>query len=279
MAMTQTLTPPARVERNAFDPRVPGIPGDGSPVLVHVDEARGLTFTWFDISRREQDWRSRERGYLVSRLAVTDTTGTEVGYLNVTHTTAELVAAELPTPFHWADENTGSSFGFHYGEATPQRIWAAAYNDLRITPPSMSETNVWSLSREVAPTDPQILAAELAVAEAMYAVQVEQFVERLSVPFVDFASLDESMTDPAGNTVPLRGTGVGPVMYRIAAQRLALQGKVLRASGIQTPQAEALWRRLDADLDMPTRTVTIRARRGSDKALTYLCLDFTEAAQ
>src|SRR4051794_26294734 len=51
-----------------FDPHVPGIPGDGSPVVLDVDEERGLTFTWNDISRRRQDWSCRKRGYLVSQL-------------------------------------------------------------------------------------------------------------------------------------------------------------------------------------------------------------------
>ena len=73
---------PPRPDPDTFRPQVPGIPGDGSPVVLDVDEERGLTFTWHDISRRDQDWTSRERGFLVSRLTVTDSTGTEVGGLN-----------------------------------------------------------------------------------------------------------------------------------------------------------------------------------------------------
>lgn len=266
----------ATTDSKPFDPQVPGIPGDGTPVLLHTDEARGLTFTWYDISRRKQDWQSRERGYLVSRLVVTDAADREVGYLNVTHTTAEMVAAELPTPFHWADENTGTSFGFgYYDEVSPQRIWASAYQALRTTPPSADGKGLWVISEQDAPTDPDVLVRELAWAEAQFAEQVCQFVRNLSIPFVDYSFLDHTATGPDGAVVRLRGTGIGQLMYVLAAKRLAEQGKVLRASGIQSEEAEALWRRLLANPDVPTREVTVGPQGGQYGRHVVDCIDFT----
>lgn len=261
----------------AFDQRVPGIPGDGSPVVLHVDDARGLTFTWYDISRREQDWCSRERGYLVSRLEVTDASGEAVGWLNVTHTTRELVAAELPTALHWADENTGTSFGFRYGGLTPQRLWASAWTALHEFPASVRGKSLWVLTANDAPQDPAVLAAELDDAERRFERQVRAFVKFLSVPFVDYSYLTESHVDASGRVVPLRGTGVGRLMYLMAARRLAEHGKVLRASGVRSDLATSLWSRLEADPDVPTRDVTVRYWSPAlSRPKTYPCIDFTD---
>lgn len=257
-----------------FNPRVPGVPGDGSPVILHIDESRGLTYTWHDLSRRKQDWQCRESGYLVSRLTITDTTLTEVGALGVTHTTSELVAAEMPTSFHWADENIGACFGYRFGVVTDQQAWAAAYNALRTLPPSSNGKDLWVLGASDAPDEPKVLAAELDAARQALDIKVAAFVEFLSVPFVDYAHLDRTYTTPDGECAPLRGTGVAPVMYRLAAQRLATQGKVLRASGLQSTQAAALWKRLAADPTTPTHEVTVRYWSTNDQ-LTYLCLDYT----
>ena len=289
---------PDQPDSDTFRPQVPGIPGDGSPVVLDVDEERGLTFTWHDISRRRQDWTCRDRGYLVSRLSVTDATGTEVGGLNVTHTTPELVDEELPTSFHWADENTGYSFGFPFRRAatkkaaetlaamgrndtplespTAARVWAAAYSALKERPPSARGKATYSLSASDAPADRQTLLAELAVAEEKLDRKVEQFKEFLSVPFIDYAELDRTATAPDGTEMPLRGTGTGQRMYRLAAGRLAQQGKVLRASGIQTDEAQAVWRRMAADPE--TRTTEVTVRYFDQEPKTYVCLDYRDAS-
>lgn len=275
----------------AFDPTVPGIPGDGSPIVLAVDEERHLTYTWYDISRRPQDFQSRERGYLVSRLAVTCRTETgvdiEVAYLNVTHTTKELVATECPTPFHWADENTGAHYGFDFAAedgATvgPEKIWATAYTHLSSEigrPRSVTGHHGWGgYSADQAPTDPAVLAAELNVAEEHYAKIMRGFVRFLSVPFVDYAHVDN---DRDAQRVPghpgnLRGTGIGYRMYLLAAQHLATHNKILRASGCQTEQAQALWARLVADPAVPTRrTRTTFYLPIAERVQAHWCIDYT----
>lgn len=264
-----------RPERE-FSPRVPGIPGDGSPVVLHVDAERGLTFTWHDISRRDHDWCSLERGYLVSRLTVTDVTGAEVGGINATHTTPELIAEVFPTPFHWADENTGTGFGFRWASmVTPQHLWASAYSALRARPESTAGSWSWGLGESDAPDDPAVLVAELEHAQDLLAARVAQFVEFLSVPLVDYSHLDETYTTLDGRKAPLRGTGVGRTMYLLAARRLATQGKVLRASGTQSHLARALWKRLVEDPTVPTRKVTVTSWTNGDPR-TYTCLDYAD---
>lgn len=274
-----------------FDPRVPGIPGDGSPVVLHIDSERGLTYTWYDISRRLQDFQSRERGYLVSRLAVTYRTpqgaDIEVAYLNVTHTTKELVTDECPTPFHWADENTGATYGFGFAAedgttVSPEKIWATAYTHLSSEigrPPSMTGRHGWGgYSADQAPTDPAVLAAELKVAEDYYAKMMRGFVRHLSTPFVDYSHVDgdlDALRTP-GHPGNLRGTGIGRHMYLLAAQHLATHDKILRASGCQSDQARTLWSRLVADPSVPTRkTRSTYYMPIAGRTSTHWCLDYT----
>jgi hypothetical protein len=295
MTATMTRPDPLTVDREArraareaallasFDPTVPGIEGDGAGIVLHVDAERDLTFTWYNISRRSQDFQSRERGFLVSRLSVTrgGINGTEVAYLNVTHTTKELVAAEFPTPFHWAEENTSALFGFKWaaekGETVSDaEIWATAYNHLKTTPPSAKNLRVWTFSASHAPTDPKVLKAELKTAERIFAEQMRGFVRWLQSPFVDFSRVNHDMVDENGVHFT-HGAGIGRLMYVLAAQQLATMGKTLRASGCQTEYAQRLWQRLAADETLPVRKKRVTYYvETSERTKSYLCLDYTK---
>lgn len=277
-----------------FDPAVPGI-GDGTPVVLAVDTDRHLTYTWYDQSPRTQDWHSRERGFLVSRLSVTYQTpamaaagksGFEVAYLNLTHTTPELVASLFANPFRWADENTSASFGYRYrDEVTPQQEWASAYSDLRyeMTPPSAKDKRCWgAYSASDAPTDPAVLAAELAAAAKVYATRMRGFTRWLATPSVDFSHVDSTFeadrSPHAEHPGSLRGTGIGRRMYLLAAQHIAQRGKVLRASGLQSDEAQAMWQRLVADPTVPTRrTQNTYYRPAEQRTKTYWCIDYTRS--
>lgn len=278
-----------------FDPAVPGL-GDGAPVVLAVDTDRHLTYTWRDQSPRVQDWNCRESGYIVSRLSVTyqtpemaqaGTPAREVAYLNTTSTTPELVASLFPTPFHWADENTSASFGFRYkDEVSPQEIWAAAYTHLRreFTPPSAQGSRCWgAYSASDAPTDPDVLAAELAVVEKHFARQMRGFIRCLTMPFVDYSHVDGDPGFAFGFTYgedhpgPLRGTGIGRRMYELAAQHLAAaRGTALRGSGLQSDEAQGLWSRLVADPTVPTRKTQMTFYKPTaEQTKTYYCIDYT----
>lgn len=281
-----------------FDPSVPGL-GDGNPVILAVDEDRHLTYTWRDQSPRVQDWNSRESGYVVSRLSVTYQTPQmvaagiaprEVAYLNTTSTTPELVASLFPTPFHWADENTSASFGFRWkDEVSPQEIWAAAYTHLRrdMTPPSAVGNRCWgAYSASDAPEDARVLASELATVEKHFARQMRGFIRCLSMPFVDYSHVDGDPGYAFGYTYdehhpgPIRGTGIGYRMYVLAARHLAAtRGTALRGSGLQSDEAQALWTRLIADPDVPTRkTQRTFYKPTAEQTQTYWCIDYTRTS-
>lgn len=253
---------------------VPGMPGDGTPVVLHTDTERGLTYTWHDLSPRDGDRSLIERGYIISRLVLTHTaTGAEVGGLSIGHSNRALVNAVFANAFEWADENTGMNIGYAYRDAdaiSDAHIWAAAYNYLRIRPPSAAGSRSWTLGALDAPTDPQVLKAELRTAERMLAKEVTAFVRQLSTPYVDFSEVDYAT--PEGT--PLRGTGIGRQMYLLAAQHLGTMGMVLRASGCQSDLAQGLWARLAADPTVPTRK-TRTTYRATKQVKVNLCLDYT----
>ena len=80
-------------------------------------------------------------------------------------------------------------------------------------------------------------------------------------PFVDFSRTEE----------PIRGKGYGSALYVYAAKQLSKQGAVLRASGVQSDAAEALWARLKKTMPKHVSQRTIKTK---NKTYTYDVLDF-----
>lgn len=267
--------------RSEFTPAVPGLPGDGAPVILHTDTQRGLTYTWYDRSPDIQDASPRESGMETSMLTVTHGHH-RVAYLRVSFTSKAILDDLFKSPFHWADENTGASFGFDYAEPTDAKVWAAAYENLSVLPPSWNGTRPagasrWVMDPKDAPTDPTVLAADLDVAAKMYAAQMRGFLSTYKNPFVAYSHVDDEWdAQRAGDGHPgnLRGTGIGSTMYILAAKHLATTGRFLISSGIQTPEAEALWARLAANPQVATRR-TRRTYYRTGKTQTYWALDYT----
>lgn len=267
--------------RAEFTPQVPGLPGDGTPVVLHHDQARDLTYTWHDRSPDTQDAAPRESGMETSLLAVTHAQH-RVGYLRVSFTTKALLDHLFPTPFHWAEANTGAAFGFGYGEVSDAQVWAVAHQNLGMLPASWGGRRPatacsWVMDPRGAPADPAVLAADLKVVEAVYARQMRGYLSTYRNPFVAYAHVDDiGDANRAGPGHPggLRGTGVGTAMYVLAAQHLAATGRFLIGSGIQSDDAEALWARLVANPAVPTRR-TRRTFFRTGQTKTYWALDYT----
>ena len=264
-----------------FTPAVPGLPGNGAPVILHEDTERALTYTWHDRSTDIADAGPRESGMETSLLTVTHGPH-RVGYLRISFTNRAILDATFPDPFHFADETTGASFGFKYGTVTPATVWATAHQDLNLLPASWNGkrpagASRWAMDPKDAPTDPAVLAADLKVAARAYAKQMRGFLNTFKAPFVAYSHVDNQFDAQAsgdGHPGNLRGTGVGRTMYLLAAQHLATTGRPLLASGIQTSEAQALWGRLVADPAVPTRR-TKRTYYRTGKASTMWCLDYT----
>lgn len=272
-----------------FDPKVPGLPGDGAPVVLHTDHHRGLTYTWFDRSTHRADASPRESGMETSLLAVTHGEH-QVAHLRVSFTTTALLNHLFASPFEWADADGGACFGFrsarHFDGPAPSKahIWATAFRDLRTYPPSWGGKRpagacAWGMDPKDAPTDETVLDTDLNSAAVVYRKRMQAMARTYRNPFVAYAHVDDEWdAQRAGEGHPgsLRGTGVGRAMYLLAAQHLATTGRFLIASGTQTNHAEALWARLIADPTVPTRQ-TRRTYYRTGETHTYWCLDYRAA--
>ena len=264
-----------------FTPAVPGLPGDGAPVILHHDTDRDLTYTWHDRSTDIADASPRESGIETSLLTVTHR-GHRVGHLRVSFTNKAILDTTFESPFHFADQTTGTHFGFDYGDVCDATVWATAHEDLKVLPASWNGTRPegasrWVMDPKDAPTDPAVLAADLKVVAQAYTKQMRGFLNTFKAPFVAYAHVDDQWdAQRAGEGHPgnLRGTGVGRTMYVLAAQHLATTGRTLVGSSIQTDEAQGLWNRLVADPTVPTRR-TKRTYYRTGKTNTTWCLDYT----
>ena len=73
----------------------------------------------------------------------------------------------------------------------------------------------------------------------------------------------------------VRGIGVGRRMYILAAQRLAVTGRVLSESGLQSVLAQNLWGRLGDDPTVPTATM-VKVIPGTGKRQEFNVIDFRQ---
>lgn len=272
--------------RAKYTPKVPGIPGDGTPLTLHRNphaaHGHGLTYTWHDRSPDLADASPRESGIETSLLTATTDTGTRVAHLRVSFTTRELLAETFPTPFHWADENTGATFGFRWDTPTPAHLWVRAHEATRTLPASWDGKNrakSWSVQNHDVPEDPAVIDADLAVLAAHYRRQMSGFLRSHKTPFVAYSHVDNAYdahrATAEGRTHPgdLRRTGVGTTLYVLAAQQLATTGRILRASGNRSPEADALWASLIANPTIATRK-TRHTYYLTGKTTTGWCLDY-----
>lgn len=91
----------------------------------------------------------------------------------------------------------------------------------------------YQVSEDHVPSDVKV-DADLQVFREQIAVEMREKQAFFEVPYIDYSRVSES----------LKGKGFGSALYVFAARRLAVDGKVLRGSGIQTEEAKALWGRL-----------------------------------
>lgn len=240
-------------------------------VTVGHDADRGLTYTWHDQSPDPQDISPRESGVDTSALTAQTPDGACVAYLRISFTTDTLLAATFDRLLAWAEEGCGWRMGMQahkrgYGDpVSPARLWQQAHLHAQMTPASLPGAghSPWSLTADDAPTDPAVLEADLQAIEETIRPRFQAWRDYLLVPFVAYSHTDECH----------RGIGVGRAMYLHAAQQLAATGRVLRASGNQSGEAETLWFRLIADPTVPTSTITLTSW-GSGEVGTYPVLDY-----
>jgi hypothetical protein len=188
---------------------------------------------------------------------------TRVGYVKASFTTPELVADRLPSPLHYMSELRGwCGVGAALKLGDVPRLWLETHRHARVSPASLQAGKpAWSLSRGDVPDEPTALADIEAVSRSCQA-RFDRWVEFFSVPFVAFSKVEE----------PFRRSGVATALYVGLARQLAGRGQVLRASGLQSDEAAALWEALARDASVPTREVRVVSESG--EVSTHLAVDF-----
>ncbi len=146
-----------------------------------------------------------------------------------------------------------------------KRIWLGTRKDLHDVRQYEDRTYIasYNLREADVPKDMEIIRKDNNRDKKLF---IKDMNDRLSfysseTPFVDFLRTE----------APLKGKGYGSALYVYAAKQLSKQGAVLRASGVQSDDAEGLWARLKKT--MPTH-VSQRTMSYDGKEQTYDVLDF-----
>lgn len=257
-----------------------------------------LAIVWEkDSTAKNDEFVQLKRGYEISRLTLNDPkTGEELGYLKLGSQTQESISRTFGDDewreFAWADDSE-SLRGFRVytkdangksvrtypvreasGEelvAAKRELWAGSHASMRITPPNfdlnqLSWSGLVNLNKDHAPEDEAQLDSDLAQLRNQLRDKLNLQQQWHSDPTIDFIRMSDR----------LRGKGTGQALYVLGARMLGKQGRVLRASGIQTEFAEAAWKRLGSDPRIPMTTISKKESylREDGETKDYLCLDF-----
>lgn len=238
-----------------------------------------------------------ERGYEVSRITFNKLeTGEEVGYLKMGSITEESFKRSFGddewSTFAWAEDALGGQYGYsnyakdqkgHYVKKPSVRnltgadkieakknIWVNSHSSLHINPPDFDMSQLtWgslvNLKASHAPEDEARLDREIASLREVLDKKLDARKAWHSEPMIDFIVMDNE----------LRGKGMGHALYIFGARMQAKRDKVLRASGLQTPEAEKSWS-LMKKFGLP---ISVMTKPESDepnekKTASYFALDF-----
>lgn len=194
-------------------------------------KAAGLEARWHEVSPDSIDEGPRDKGYQTALGELLDSQGVRVGYIRVSWADEQLIAERMSDPLSFRRMFDG---------------WCLSPADQvekRWTQVQLYK-HVWPVD-ESTPLEERIryLEAEAARAAADQAV----WYSWASVPTVAYIHLEDH----------LQGQGLGQELYLWAASQLGKEGKILRASTCQTPQAQASWSRMLADGSLPVKTATV----------------------
>jgi hypothetical protein len=234
-----------------------------TPVVFLEDG--NLTFYWHDQSPDKSDLGPLRSGLTTSKMAVSRD-GHEIGYVKASYITQESLDRLYPRTLPYLDMIRGWSIGYDWDhDLTPEKIWERAHRygpmGWKGAPPCPD------------PSGPEYEAG-ISALEKPYLKDFKLWQAWTRIPFVAYSQvLDTRGLERKGIPGPsLRGTGLGTRLYELAARRLAEDGRVLAASGLQTPEAQAVWARMTA-AGYPIRTDTTPHRPGMKRS--RLVLDYT----
>ncbi len=154
------------------------------------------------------------RGYIVRRIEAYKGS-VRVGYLTFTRLDSEVHWRNLPDSLSFMEECKG----WCISEEEPQRSQDALRYLRRVLPSAQSES------------------VEVAYAQ-FFEKQRKDYLDKADSTYVEYIKVEPQY----------QRNGIGTLLYAEVARFLAKEGRELRASGIQSPEAKAAWRALPSKL-------------------------------
>jgi hypothetical protein len=214
-------------------------------------------------------------------------TGERVGYVNMAYMDKDTLKRSFGddefAAFRYQEEWSGSSYDLtdwdadddddNYvpaysgltGEALLEKrreVWLGAmkadHNSVTTTDGKYVE--YYNLDKEHVPDDETVKKDLDKYSKAIHK-NLKKNSSYFTTPYVDYSKVDSK----------LAGKGLGSALYIYTARALAQKGKVLRGSGIQSNEAQALWGRFKHTLPLNTRKMEL-IMNGEKKK--YFALDF-----
>ena len=261
---------------------------ESTPELLDVipSPIGDIAVVWQPTSHDEIDTTLRNSGFESSGLyLISAETGERVGFVKTTCMSDESYAVSFGTDefaeFRYQKRYSGKYYrdlGFDgYVDERRERdekpedidafnrqLWATATGDLRGSYRTQEGEYIadYELKAKHAPDD-KTVRKDLKKYRTMISKNVQEALAYYSSehPHVDFSEVDNE----------IRGQGFGTAMYVYAAKRLAVENRVLRGSGLQSPEAEALWNRISNNASENVVPVELTRYGNTD---TYMTLDF-----
>lgn len=230
-----------------------------------------------------------ERGYEISRITFNDLkTGEEVAYLKMGSmddaSYERSFGKDEWAQFAWAEDALGGQFGYSNYDDSPnvreltgeakveakKKIWAKSHAALSTVPSNFDSSQLtWgslvNLKSSHAPEDEAELDKDLDKLRKKLNEQIKASKKWNKEPTIDFIRVSDQ----------LRGKGMGHALYVFGARMQETKGRYLKASGIQTPEAESSWS-IMKKLGFPINVVkTVQTRKpGETLTSDYFALDF-----
>jgi hypothetical protein len=261
-------------------------------LLDVIDSPEGqLAVVWEKHSHVKGDLSAPfEEGMEINRCAYRSMkTGEVVGYVKMTHVNDETFEQSFGndefTAFRYLERFGGNSYGFSdysrprgtYGYDLKQYSGEELLEKRRETWLKYSQAEgkaayvdgryiaSYNLGKEHVPDDATVEKDLKKFSKEVMEQKVEPFRTYFATPFVDYSNVDDS----------LKGKGFGAALYVYTARKLAIQGKALRGSGIQTEHAQSLWGKFKKKFPKNVKSMRLYNTH-SGEPTDYYTLDFTQ---
>lgn len=217
------------------------------------DTRDGIETIWHPRSPDAVDEGPRHSGYETALVEAVEG-GTRVGHLRISYVSDELAAQVAGNGLAYKCNVAGWCIDL---AGDPAEVWVRAHLYHGRPPRSRPDLHPRALRTADAPTGDELTADLDAIADH-YDTERLDWIETHRTPVVAASRVEATH----------RRRGIATAMYLRAATELAATGTVLRASGVQSDAAEALWAKF-AERGLTT-TVEEADRRGEQRSRLQL---------